>query len=413
MPIIYNGLKFLHHFALKAYFRSIHIEGQENFPAEGAVILAVNHPSAFMDPIIVATLSKRRVAFLTAAEFFYNRFFSWFYGKLGMIPIYRPHVMRHMIDKNTNTFEACYSHLEVGGALMIFPEGTSKTEYHIRPNKTGLARIAFETAERNNFDLPIHVVPVGLVYDDPHVYGTHLLVQYGEAIEVEKWYEQYQHDPRAAVRGLTAETEHRLKRLTWHLEEEELHGIFETCKKALWRQPFKNTEDAKLAFDEAEKIAAKLHYWHRSQPDLLKRLEQSVIEEKPLLMRQKLKHLPGLLLGFPLYAYGKINNWAALVMPEMVLRIFRPRYDFRGSVRLLSSLIAFLIFSMLQTALVYHWSENAPLALLYFFSIALSGWYAKRYEETFIQVPKQTRDIGSQELREILNRLGSEQTANV
>lgn len=413
MAILYNSLKFLHQFALKAYFRSIHIEGQENFPSKGAVILAVNHPSAFMDPIIVATLSKRRVAFLTAAEFFYNRFFHWFYGKLGMIPIYRPHVMRHMVDKNTGTFEACYSYLEAGGALMIFPEGTSKTEYHIRPNKTGLARIAFETAERNNFQLPIHIVPVGLVYDDPHVYGTHLLVQYGEAINVDEWYELYQQDSRSAVRDLTAETEHRLKQLTWHLEEEELHSIFEACKKALWRRPFKKAEDAKAAFDEADQISAKLHYWQRQQPALLKQLELAIMEEKPIGMAQKLKYLPMLVLGFPIYIYGKSNNWAALVMPEMTLGIFRPRYDFRGSVRLLSSLIAFLIFSLLQTAVVYHLSRNALITLLYFFSIGLSGWFAKRYEEVLIRVPQQAKDIGPQELKEILNRLDSEHTADV
>lgn len=385
MNILYDTLKFLHVFALKGYFRSVHIRDEHNFKQKGPVLLAVNHPSAFMDPIIIATFSKRRVAFLTAGEFFYNRFLSWFYHQLGMVPIYRPHVVRHLVDRNVSTFQACYHHLEAGGALIIFTEGSSKTEYHIRQNKTGLARMAFETAERNGFNMDIEVLPVGLVYDDPHVLGTHLLVQYGKPIQAAELYALYQSDPREAVRQLTVRIENALKSLTWHLEEELLTESFEICKRSVFRAKFKSAEDSDWRFRILQEMNRALHQWHEKYPDRIHALN-ALAQEKPIKRISALKsgHILQAIFLFPLFLYGILNNWAALLLPEPVLKLFNPRHDFRGSVRLLSSLIAWLLFSILQTAAVFSLTGSFPITLVYFFSIASSAWFAHRYAEWFI-----------------------------
>ena len=42
-------------------------------------------------------------------------------------------------------FQACYDILKAGGAIGIYPEGTTHSEPRIRKIKTGAARIALET----------------------------------------------------------------------------------------------------------------------------------------------------------------------------------------------------------------------------------------------------------------------------
>lgn len=408
MNILYDTLKWMHVFALKAYFRSVSIRDEQHFREKGPVLIAVNHPSAFMDPIIIATFSKRRVAFLTAGEFFYNRFLSWFYHQLGMVPIYRPHVVRHLVDRNVSTFQACYHHLEAGGALIIFTEGSSKTEYHIRPNKTGLARMAFETAERNGFTMDIDVLPVGLVYDDPHAFGTHLLVQYGKPISAAHYYPIYQKDPREAVRRLTGDVENALKSLTWHLEEEVLAEVFELCKRSMFRSRFVSAEDSAWRFQVLNEMNRELHRWHEQCPENIQELKELALSKpsKRFSLRN-LNHVLTAVVLFPFFLYGVINNWAALILPEPVLKLFNPRHDFRGSVRLLSGLIAWLLFSIFQTLLVFKWTSSFPLTLVYFFSIAAGGWFAHRYAEWFIHPVRFRSRIPESELLNFFNQRGA------
>ena len=57
--MLYSIFKWLFYPTLKAYFNSIHLHNTRAIPDKGPVIFAVNHTSAFMDPILIAVFKVR------------------------------------------------------------------------------------------------------------------------------------------------------------------------------------------------------------------------------------------------------------------------------------------------------------------------------------------------------------------
>ena len=120
----------------KTYFKSIHFHNKTAVPSSGPIILAVNHTSAFMDPVLIAVLSKRTFHFLARGEAFNSKLSRIFYASLNMLPLYRPEISPDDMHKNKFVFTKCFEHLKSGNAIMMFPEGFSKTERRLRPIKT-------------------------------------------------------------------------------------------------------------------------------------------------------------------------------------------------------------------------------------------------------------------------------------
>ncbi|MGY8847490.1 MAG: hypothetical protein ACKVLH_09030, partial [Bacteroidia bacterium] len=57
--MLYKIFRWLFHLTTKAYFRSIYLQGKDQIPPNGKpVIFAANHPSSFMDPILLAVHLK-------------------------------------------------------------------------------------------------------------------------------------------------------------------------------------------------------------------------------------------------------------------------------------------------------------------------------------------------------------------
>jgi len=65
----YNFARAICRFYLKV-FRHIEIEGQDNMPQEGPVIVASNHIS-FLDPVVVGCVFERQISFIAKEELFH------------------------------------------------------------------------------------------------------------------------------------------------------------------------------------------------------------------------------------------------------------------------------------------------------------------------------------------------------
>ena len=107
--MLYKILKWLLYLTTKAYFSSIYVKGRDFIPPEGKpVIFAVNHPSSFMDPILLAVEIDRSLYFLARGDIFKNKIAQWIFNKLHMIPIYKPKVSPNQVGKNKLIFEKCF-----------------------------------------------------------------------------------------------------------------------------------------------------------------------------------------------------------------------------------------------------------------------------------------------------------------
>jgi 1-acyl-sn-glycerol-3-phosphate acyltransferase len=124
------------------------VEGLENVPAEGPVILAPNHLS-FMDSIFMPLVVPRRVVYLGKSDYF-GKWYSWFFRGAGVIP-----VRREGGDAAEAALQAGVEQLRQGLAVGIYPEGTRSPDGRLYRGKTGVARMALRG------ECPI--VPVALI----------------------------------------------------------------------------------------------------------------------------------------------------------------------------------------------------------------------------------------------------------
>lgn len=130
------------------------IEGLDNFPDDGPVIVAPNHLS-FLDSVIVQALMPRRVAFFAKAEYFTSKgpkgaLWRWFFNGVGSVPVERGEQAASVAALKT-----ALGILENGDAFGIYPEGTRSRDGLLYRGRTGVGWLALTTGAP--------VLPVGLI----------------------------------------------------------------------------------------------------------------------------------------------------------------------------------------------------------------------------------------------------------
>jgi len=130
------------------------VEGAENIPPTGAVILASNHVSA-ADTFVMPALVARRVTFPAKAELFAgnrglrSKAVAWFLKAIGQVPLDRSGG-RASLDGLGPILEV----LRAGGVAGIYPEGTRSPDGRLYKGRPGVARLALASGAP--------VVPVGV-----------------------------------------------------------------------------------------------------------------------------------------------------------------------------------------------------------------------------------------------------------
>ena len=130
------------------------IEGLENLPADGPVILASNHLS-FIDSILIPLICPRRVAFLAKSEYWTTpglrgRLMKGFFTGIGAVPVRRGdhRAAQAALDTALEVVEA-------GVAFGIYPEGTRSLDGRLYRARVGVGWLALKSGAP--------IVPVGLV----------------------------------------------------------------------------------------------------------------------------------------------------------------------------------------------------------------------------------------------------------
>ena len=116
----------------------VRVEGRENVPRSGPVILASNHQS-FIDSIFLPLCVRRRVTFVAKAEYFETWKTAWFFRAVGMIPL-----KRGGGSASERALAAAREVLMAGGVLGIYPEGTRSPDGRLYRGHTGVARLAVQ-----------------------------------------------------------------------------------------------------------------------------------------------------------------------------------------------------------------------------------------------------------------------------
>ncbi|MEJ1231088.1 MAG: lysophospholipid acyltransferase family protein [Galbitalea sp.] len=137
---------------LHLFFR-VRVEGLDNLPKHGPVILASNHLSA-IDSFFIPIALPRKLTFLAKASYFHGKgpvgwFVAHFLLAVGQIPLDRSGGAASSDSLNTGL-----GALAEGKALGIYPEGTRSPTGKLYRGKTGIARMVLASG--------VLVVPVSV-----------------------------------------------------------------------------------------------------------------------------------------------------------------------------------------------------------------------------------------------------------
>lgn len=399
--MIYGFLKIVVKIALRIFFRKVSINKAVELPDKGPLIIVGNHPNTFMDPLILATLFKQRVGFLGNASIFVNSFVNVIFDFFNVIPVYRDKDVAPgaRID-NEKSFSACYKFLEGKNSLMLFPEGTSYHELKLRKIKTGAARIALSVEKRNDFELGVRIIPIGLYYSNPSKFRSKIYVNVGELIHVSDFKQDYYNDEITGVQQLTKAIKHALEKLTIITEDKEQEDLFVRIKRIYKERLFKTlNQGQREEFELTREIANAIQYFKLSFPNKYDQIKAKIDRCNLLLdefhtttrrvrpLQNKLKKygimISGalyLIAGFPLYLYGLIQNLIPFRTPYWLARKFTKEPEYYAPIMMTLGIFIFPLYYLVSYYLLGLRVAPDPLLLsIYLASLPLSGYYALHY----------------------------------
>lgn len=214
----YHSVKLFLKISLQFYAQKVKVLGKENIPKKGAVLFAINHPNALMDPLFATSNCTRENHFLVRADVFKKPLIKKFLATLNLMPIYRIRDGRKQLSNNEEIFEKCFNILKREETLIIFPQGGHSRDRSIKPLSKGFTRIVFGALEQNP-DLEITVIPVGITYQNSSNHPSKVCVKFGEKIDSRKILASNL-KPKA-IQILKDEVSHQLKKLTVHIPDDE------------------------------------------------------------------------------------------------------------------------------------------------------------------------------------------------
>jgi glycerol-3-phosphate O-acyltransferase/dihydroxyacetone phosphate acyltransferase len=406
MDRFYALVRVVGRFWLWFFFKSVEIRRADQVPPRGPVLLCINHPNNLIDSLLVGAVLARKVHYLATAALFRNPLVSRFLTACGAIPVYRRQDDPDKMDKNTETFTACFRALERGRLIGIYPEGTTHAEARVQRIKTGAARIALEYEARRQSSRQgesLTVIPVGLTFEARKSFRARVRVSFGEPIPVTPYLAAYREDPVKAVEALTTTIQWAMEHQVLHVERLDraalVRAIDELYRSELIRelQAERGLSPKQIdTFRLSRSIADAVGHFEEREPERLERIAQRIVHYRAMLAayqvrdaavrarlerppaRQRLRHSWEASLGLPFFAYGVLVSGLPYFVPRWLARRTAKKETDYATTRLLASIVSLPLFWGIETWIVWRLA-GVGWATLFALSLPVSGLLAYRY----------------------------------
>ncbi len=388
-------IKFWHN---HVYYRHIYVLNADNIPEDDQVIFAPNHQNALMDAMAVQARIKKQPVFLARSDIFKKRPIARILYFLKILPIYRIRDGYSALKKNEEIFDKTIDILQNKSGLVVLPEGNHAGFRKLRNLKKGIARLAFQSAEKQNFAQDIKIVPAGIDYSHYSKFRQDLTVSYGEPVSLAKYYDLYKEHPSKAIVEAIRELSEVMKRQIIHIPDDEHYQIYDQLRQLFLehyapqlnldlrypanrieaQQKFITLLDEYLHADEknTEEIQEKLQEYNNSLSKL--HIRNWVLDKTLMRFPGFLWRAVAFLLGLPVFVYGFINNILPYKIPIDLANKVEDKV-FVSSFKFILSFLLFPLFYLLQTGIVFWITHHIGYALFYLISLPLTGIFAFQY----------------------------------
>ncbi len=211
---------------MKVFFKKIYVSGVEKIPKDKPLFIVSNHPTGFWEPCMYACIFPFYLHFLTRGDLFKKNSIRWFLRGTHQIPIFRSKDGFSQLRENSLSRNEITDKLKDGARIVVFVEGSSAQVKHLRPLKKGVARMAYDAVtEYPSMDL--HIVPVGVSFNDSNGFRSNAMIQVGEPIRFQDELPIFEQHEAKGKRILMKKIKESLQPLMIDVENEEVLELYE------------------------------------------------------------------------------------------------------------------------------------------------------------------------------------------
>lgn len=384
------------HVVYRLLFRKIYLHNRQGVKPNTPVLLAANHPTAFIDPIFFTSFFAPPVYNMTRGDIFRKPFFRKFLMSCNMFPVFRKRDGYQGRDRNDEVFEFCRNKLQNRVTVNIFVEGEHHLDRRVLPAQKGIARIAFGTYEQHRMD-DLQIIPVGCNYVDGMCTRDEAKIIVGPPMFIKDYWPAYENNPAAAINQLCRDIETALKRICYHIEDRADDTLVEQVL-TLWRSdhpadhvPIVETIAPRF-FGEKELIN-KINDMPKPEKEVLREqtaqyfnaLEQAGLKDEGLMHPEHAKpdRMLFIVLTSPIAISGFLIGWPVRWLVYRTAHRTVKKREFYTSVLMGLAVVygGFYLLGLLLTGLF----TNTPSLITFALLMPLLAWLSIFWKETFLR----------------------------
>lgn len=383
----------------RMYFKKVETKYIEPLPKDKPIIFVGNHNNTFIDPILISVNTGLYPAFLTTAAAFKIPAVAKFLHAIRMLPIYRQRDGRDSIQKNELIFDISMKQLEANLQFVIFAEGSHSPYRRLRDFKKGFARIGFGALKRNDGELDVQIVPVGVEYRQFGKMHQEVTQTYGKAIPLKDYWEEYQKNEDSALIKLRNHVYDALQDLLIHIPTEQHYEAVESLRNFTrpWLHDFKGLKNPglyEMMVAEKEMISAQTSY-EKQEPEKMAKFADKINDLQAKLDAQNFRShllknpvrskfmliLQALIMVVlsPIYLLGVLAGYVPYKIPDIISRKVFKDNMYWGAVNYAGGLAFFSLFGILEIFAVHLIFGNGWITLAFALLMPLVMIFSFRY----------------------------------
>jgi len=408
----YEILRTYVRFAFWLTHKRIVVKGRHLIPKGKSIIFAPNHQNALMDPLALACTNPYQSVWLARADIFKSKAASRFLKFLKLLPVYRIRDGKENLSNNEEIFAQVIDLLENKQTIALFPEAAHSGKRQMLPHKKAIPRIALEAEAKNDFQLDLQIVPVGISYSHYWKFNRSLIVQYGQPIQLKDFWIDYEVNPQKAMLDLRDEIYRKLSTLIIQINSKTHFQEYDDIRRLA------GNDYSRLRFFCKNRIL-QLFY---AEKELISKLEQledlhpeqfnSLLEEtrtyfseiqKADISDQQIESagrakwskvlisFAAAILTLPLFCFGFAFNVIPFLIPRAILRGKVKDMTFLSTFNFATGLIVFPLFYLISALWIFHLTGSWSKSMVSFMLMPLGGKIAYQLLPFYRSIWQQSR----------------------
>jgi 1-acyl-sn-glycerol-3-phosphate acyltransferase len=386
-------------FVIAVYFKRSKIANAQYLKVKGPVIIAMNHPNAFMDPVAFSALIyPPKVHYLARGDAFKKGIATTLLESLGIIPIFRiQDGGKEGLKKNDETYNIVNRLLKKNKKIIIFAEGLCIQERRLRPLKKGVSRMVFGAMETNDLN-NLTVVPIGVNYTDPSQFRGTVFFNIGKPIRMIDYMEAYKEAPVKTMNQFLADLAPRMKELIVNINhqrsEEVIKHIEEVYRYNYFKKEKLNLKNLEHDFLFSSKVADVINKAEESEPEKVKSLNEKTSYYFSELKKHNLKdwlinpykqstinytlftlRLLFIIITLPIYFIGLIASYLPYKLTHIITTKKVRVIEFKASFTMGIGAFMFLFYYIIQFFIIKSLAPNILWVILILFVIIMSSLF--------------------------------------